>query len=780
MHLHRARPRLTKCADIATASSMTRRVGKSCHTAIVTLRKSDTPLVATSLPGARIVCGLLSLAASVACSPISPVNRNEAAEQSDSNAPSTPDTGVRAATADAAISDRTSVQRQAACTQPEARRCSDGSATEVLVCRDGEWQAAEPCADNERCVTGQDGNGQCLHEIADCANRDPGVEFCDADAKRRVCVDATKSEERACGDLQRCITRDERAICGCVPGAVDFGSGCEKATSCAAKNGGCDPLTECASTTSGRLCTACPDGYSGDGERGCAPLLLSLQPSCGELEPELSEGVFDYRLHAPFVCQSIHFAATFPANSRVLVSDATLTAETSWELTPVKLGETTLPLRVVSEFDVISKYNVTIERIGGQTAYIKANNTDSLDFFGFNLAASGSALVAGAPYEDSESSGDPTSNGASNSGAAYVFESQQDSWIQQAYIKAESVQSGEFFGTGVALDGNTLAVGAPNADPLEYPDPSGTRSGAVYIFQRQNSTWVQQARLTPSSGNSADMFGLKVALQGQTLVVGAPHDSVGGAAYVFTRTGDAWTEQQKLQPSTPSAGGLFGFSVALDGDRVVVGAPHDSTRASQAGAAYVFVREAASWREQQRLEAVPAMAEMTYGWLVGIRNTTAVVTEAAVRLLRDTPPGKAHIYDLSADTWTETDTLTALYPTHSDLFGSGLSLTDSVMVIGANGDSSSARGAGADASRTDGFQVGAAYMYARSGANKWVLTTYLKADNAENNDGFAQAVAVTDDAVFVAAPNESSDSRKINAGQENNRASKSGAVYVYR
>jgi hypothetical protein len=102
------------------------------------------------------------------------------------------------------------------------------------------------------------------------------------------------------------------------------------------------------------------------------------------------------------------------------------------------------------------------------------------------------------------------------------------------------------------------------------------------------------------------------------------------------------------------------------------------------------------------------------------------------------------------------------------------------MVIGANGDASAARGAGADASRTDGYQVGAAYVYGKPDGHTWVQTAYLKAQNADSNDAFGQSVAVTADTVFVGAPFESSASRTINGDEGNNNAGKSGAVYVYR
>src|SRR5262249_23032652 len=110
--------------------------------------------------------------------------------------------------------------------------------------------------------------------------------------------------------------------------------------------------------------------------------------------------------------------------------------------------------------------------------------------------------------------------------------------------------------------------------------------GAAYVFVRSGSAWTQQQKLTASDGVTNDAFGTSVALSGDTAIVGADGEaSYQGAAYVFVRSGSAWTEQSELTASHGTAGDAFGTSVAVDGNTVVVGSPWHS---SSQGAAYVL------------------------------------------------------------------------------------------------------------------------------------------------------------------------------------------------
>ena len=186
---------------------------------------------------------------------------------------------------------------------------------------------------------------------------------------------------------------------------------------------------------------------------------------------------------------------------------------------------------------------------------------------------------------------------------------------QQAKLTASDGDNNDFFGISVAIDGDTAVAGAP----LDNGDLSN--QGAAYVFTRSGTTWTEQQKLTASDGKANDLFGTSVAIDGDTVVAGAPGDggtANSGAAYVFTRSGTTWTEQQKLTASDGAANDLFGASVSIDGDTAVVGAPNDDGGTINQGAAYVFTRSGTTWTEQQKLTASDGAANDFFGASVAI------------------------------------------------------------------------------------------------------------------------------------------------------------------
>ena len=267
--------------------------------------------------------------------------------------------------------------------------------------------------------------------------------------------------------------------------------------------------------------------------------------------------------------------------------------------------------------------------VWSQQAYLKASNMGAGDFFGGSVAVSGDTVIVGASLEDSNGVGvNPPSqadNSAEQSGAAYVFVRTAGVWSQQAYLKASNPDPVDWFGESVAVSGDTVVVGARLEDsngvgvnPPSQADNSATWSGAVYVFVRTAGVWSQQAYLKASNTDAVDQFGLSVTISGDTVVVGAwgeESNGVGvnppsqadnsadssGAAYVFVRTAGVWSQQAYLKASNTDAFDYFGWSVAVWGETVVVGAPRESSNGTGvnppsqgdnstqfSGAAYVF------------------------------------------------------------------------------------------------------------------------------------------------------------------------------------------------
>ncbi len=147
------------------------------------------------------------------------------------------------------------------------------------------------------------------------------------------------------------------------------------------------------------------------------------------------------------------------------------------------------------------------------------------------------------------------------------------STASSVYVKASNPQENANFGVALALDGDTLVVGAPLGSGGNGNQNSGNPAGAVYVFTRSETAWTQQAQLVASPSSNGASFGTSVALSGDTLAVGAALDSnAAGAAYVFTRSGTTWSQQAEIKPSNPRDGALFGCSMALAGDTLAVGA----------------------------------------------------------------------------------------------------------------------------------------------------------------------------------------------------------------
>jgi hypothetical protein len=220
------------------------------------------------------------------------------------------------------------------------------------------------------------------------------------------------------------------------------------------------------------------------------------------------------------------------------------------------------------------------------------------DRFGAVVALSGDTLAISA-------------TGASP-GAVYVYVRVAGNWVQQARI-ASAGAAGEHFGIALALDADTLVVGADRAD---------ARAGAAYVFARSGTTWNPTARLTPVDAHAGDGFGRSVALDAGSLLVGAPlapgataGSFARGAVYVFTGSGAAWAQQAKLLPTVLADGDSFGLALALKGDRAAIGAPMAQSRA---GAVHVFERSGGAWSERARVLAPLGVAGDRFGWSVAI------------------------------------------------------------------------------------------------------------------------------------------------------------------
>jgi hypothetical protein len=259
-------------------------------------------------------------------------------------------------------------------------------------------------------------------------------------------------------------------------------------------------------------------------------------------------------------------------------------------------------------------------RTGGvwsQEAHIYADDAEQDDLFGNHVGISGDSIVVSAGADDTSAGQD--------AGSAYVFTRTGSTWSQQDHLFADDGQADDIFGSSVAISGNTVVVGA------HYDGTAaGWHAGSAYVFTRTGSTWSQQDHLFAGDAAMGDCFGGSVAIDDDTIVVGASSDDTAagegaGSAYVFTRSGGVWSQQDQLFASDAATGDCFGGSVAIDGDTIVVGAHCDDTAVGvNAGSVYVFTRTGGVWSQQGRLFAKDAASGDLFGLSVAIDHDSIV------------------------------------------------------------------------------------------------------------------------------------------------------------
>jgi hypothetical protein len=406
-----------------------------------------------------------------------------------------------------------------------------------------------------------------------------------------------------------------------------------------------------------------------------------------------------------------------------------------------------------------------------QEAYIKPSNTGANDFFGCSLSLSsdGNTLAVGALGEASNATGingNQLDNSVDLAGAVYVFVRASGVWSQQSYIKASNTDQQDNFGKSVTLsaDGNTLAVGASsessNATGIggNQFDNSAQDSGAVYVFTRAGNLWSQQAYVKASNTGAFNYFGYSVSLSGDgnTLAVGALGESSNatgingnqfdnsadraGAVYVFVRNSGVWSQEAYIKASNTGRQDGFGSSVSLSGDgntlavgagaedseSVGVGGNQADNSAQDAGAVYVFVRTGSVWSQQSYIKASNTAAHDVFGYTVALSadgNTLAVAaageSSGALGIGGDQgdnsvfASGAVYLFKRTNATWSQQSYIKATNTGAIDEFGQSLSLNvdGSILVVGADGEDSSATGIGGDPSDNSAIDAGAVYVY---------------------------------------------------------------------
>ncbi|MEO6391404.1 MAG: FG-GAP-like repeat-containing protein [Pyrinomonadaceae bacterium] len=391
--------------------------------------------------------------------------------------------------------------------------------------------------------------------------------------------------------------------------------------------------------------------------------------------------------------------------------------------------------------EAAAKYPLVIDPTFSAVAKLVANDGEASDAFGGSVAISGDTVIVGANFDnigqhDSE-------------GSAYIFvRGSNGLWSQQVKLTAANGSADDNFGYSVAISGDTAVIGARS-----YSVPAGNQ-GAAYIFVRNGTVWSQQQKLLASDSAAFDQFGHSVAISGDTVIVGARNDEVGGnngqgSTYIFVRNGTVWSQQQKLTVLGGAAQDNFGASVAISGTTAMVGVSGDDVGADQAqGSAYVFTRSGTTWTLQQELFASDGAAGDQFGNSVDVETGFMSAASAIVGASHDDvngviSQGSAYVFTRSGTTWTEQQKLVAGDGALNDEFGDSVALSGGTAIIGAYLD---------DVGST--VNQGSAYVFTRTGGTTWNQRQKLFAFDANAGDSFGSSVAISGTVAIVGASDD--------------------------
>lgn len=368
-----------------------------------------------------------------------------------------------------------------------------------------------------------------------------------------------------------------------------------------------------------------------------------------------------------------------------------------------------------------------------EEAHLTASDADANDYFGWDLGMSGNTVVVGSIFEDGP--------GGLSQGAAYVFVRNGLSWTQQAKLRAVDGEESDVFGESVAIDGDTIVVGSI------FDDVGVTiRCGSAYVYVRSGTTWTQQAHLFASDFAADARFGESVAIDGDTLVVGAnwvnlPGGGIRhGAAYVFVRNGGTWSEQDKLTASNAATNDEFGTEVEIQGDTIVTQAyRHDGPAGEDQGAIYVFERIGSSWSQSAMLYPSAAHAFGYFGG-VAIDGDTLVGTMANYDGPAGGNQGAAFVFERNGASWVEQAIITADDAAPETYLGaSAVDIEGDMLVVGQwPGDGPLAP------------DQGAAYLFTRTDG-VWSQLARLTASDGSSQDDFGARAVIEGDRVVVGA-----------------------------
>lgn len=366
-----------------------------------------------------------------------------------------------------------------------------------------------------------------------------------------------------------------------------------------------------------------------------------------------------------------------------------------------------------------------------ETAILNIDNQTPNQQFGYPVAISGdTALVAAI---------DPEGSG----GAVYVFTRSGTNWTQQAKLMPSDPDINMGFGRAIAFSGDTALIGGP----YDTSDPQHKR-GRVYVFTGSGSSWSERAKLMPTDSSDDDYFGVSVALDGETALIGAyGQDNATGAAYIFTGSGDTWAQRAKLTANDGASSDSFGDAVDLEGTTAAVGA---LGRDNATGAVYIFTGSEAAWSQQAILTADDGAVDENFGIMVSYSADTICISQNSFVLSEH----HVYVFTRSGTIWSQQAKLTGSHTTINDMFGLALNYQDNTALIGAPFNDNA---------------TGSVYVFTRDGSN-WSEQNRWQASDAVEWGLFGVGIAREANTILVGS---------VLIDSDNETDTGKGKAYVY-
>ncbi len=327
----------------------------------------------------------------------------------------------------------------------------------------------------------------------------------------------------------------------------------------------------------------------------------------------------------------------------------------------------------------------------------------------------------------------------------YIFHKENNFWKQVAGLSLENSDFFDQSSISAAIDNSTAVVGLPSNDTN-----GKAAQGIVYVFEEKNS-WQQVARLTPNDGQAGDLFGSSVAVSGNTIIVGAQRSKTNngiakGAAYVFTKQGDRWQQTTKLQVSTGKAFDSFGNAVAIDDNIAIVAAKDKEVDGKSArGSVHVYKKQGNRWAHDNTLTAPDGKSGDKFGSAVAIDGETIVVGAESYTYGNQISQGAVYVFKaqdgwLGTSEWKQVDKLIAKDGEGGDHFGSSVDINGNRIVVGSYLDDVD----------SDSYFQGSTYIFEES-SGAWEQLAKLTAEDGTRGDNFGNSVAISGESIIVGA-----------------------------